>query len=558
MRPILSWRILQHACSPLWAAHHGGVHSLKRLFWIRCFALVWSVLSVGAAETNHDFRFLLRGEAATELAPHRRGNIYAPSILTGKNLWRMWYGGQGQDGHDRIHYAESTDAGRSWIKRGVVVENGTANHVNDPSVLRVGQEWLMFYTVAEQGTEDAIALATSSDGLVWKKEGVVLPAGSKGAWDSRLVGRPTVLHENGEFRLWYDGQPRPEDRASAQLNGPRGVGSATSKDGRNWTRHPANPVLRRGAGAVDVARMNEGYLLLYEGHQGTGVALSRDGVSWKDRGLLFGLSGTETDRFGQVTPHLVAWEHGWEVYLGAASRTTWDGNSIAAFTLPRLPDWPVATAAGVRFDPVLRDVEGWKVHVDPALLNGPAREEGTKALTMLANHLQRIKILVPAEPLARLQQMEIWIEHDHPLLKSMQYHPGREWLVEHGHDPRLWRKVHITQARELLSREQMLKHPAVILHELAHAYHDQVLGFEQPEIRAAFERARAAGSYTNVLLYTGRRVKHYALTDHKEYFAEGTEAFLYRNDFYPFVRAELKEHDETLHDLLKGIWGPAR
>ncbi|MCB1125347.1 MAG: hypothetical protein KDM81_02545, partial [Verrucomicrobiae bacterium] len=211
-------------------------------------------------------------------------------------------------------------------------------------------------------------------------------------------------------------------------------------------------------------------------------------------------------------------------------------------------------ADAVRFDPVIRDIEGWNVEVDPALLEGEHAEEGRRALTMLSNHLQRISILVPEEALARLKQIGIWIERSHPRLKAMQYHPSKEWLVEHGHDPRLARKVHITHARELLSREQMLKHPAVILHELAHAYHDQVLGFDNPEILAAYERAKAAGSYENVLLYTGERVRHYGLTDHKEYFAEGTEAYFYRNDFYPFVRAELKEHDAALHDLLKQIW----
>ncbi len=56
-------------------------------------------------------------------------------------------------------------------------------------------------------------------------------------------------------------------------------------------------------------------------------------------------------------------------------------------------------------------------------------------------------------------------------------------------------------------------------------------------------------------LFNGRQVSHYALTNHKEYFAEGTEAFFYRNDFYPFVRAELKLHDPALHDLLADIWG---
>ncbi len=211
----------------------------------------------------------------------------------------------------------------------------------------------------------------------------------------------------------------------------------------------------------------------------------------------------------------------------------------------------------VRFDPVLRDIEGWKVHVEPTLIDGEQREEGAKALTMLANHLQRIKILVPAEPLAKLQTIEIWIEHSHPRLGAMQYHPSKGWLVANGHDPRLTRKVHITQARELFSRGQMLKHPAVILHELAHGYHDQVLSFDNPEIIAAYDKAKAAGSYESVLLYTGKKVKHYGLVNHKEYFAEGTEAFFYRNDFYPFVRAELKEHDPTLHDVLMKVWGAA-
>ena len=73
-------------------------------------------------------------------------------------------------------------------------------------------------------------------------------------------------------------------------------------------------------------------------------------------------------------------------------------------------------------------------------------------------------------------------------------------------------------------------------------------------LEVSAEKARAAGNYEKVLAHTGRMVSHYGLTNHKEYFAEGTEAFFYRNDFYPFVRAELKEHDPALHDLLIKIW----
>ena len=41
----------------------------------------------------------------------------------------------------------------------------------------------------------------------------------------------------------------------------------------------------------------------------------------------------------------------------------------------------------------------------------------------------------------------------------------------------------------------------------------------------------------------------------KEYFAESTEAYFGVNDFYPFVRAELKEHDPTMFSLMETLWG---
>lgn len=213
-------------------------------------------------------------------------------------------------------------------------------------------------------------------------------------------------------------------------------------------------------------------------------------------------------------------------------------------------------AAGAqRFDPVVQDLHGWIVHVEPALLKGEHAQEGAAALSMLANHLERIALLVEGEQLAQLRKMEIWIEHACPGLGNMQYHPGLRWLVDHKHDPRLHKKVHIPVAAELLSRQQIIKHPAVILHELAHAYHDQVLGFNEPRIRAAFDQAKGAGNYRKVLDHRGKQVRHYALSNHKEYFAEATEAYFYRNDFFPFVNAELKLHDPGAHALLVDIWG---
>jgi len=224
------------------------------------------------------------------------------------------------------------------------------------------------------------------------------------------------------------------------------------------------------------------------------------------------------------------------------------------------PDAKEDVPTKAHWDPVIKHIEGWTVHVDPKLLEGEHAGEGARALTMLANHLQRIAILMPKDRLTKLREVGIWIEYDHPEInvEPGPYHPGVGWLTARGYDARLAKKVHITRAASLLERHHMIKHPAVILHELAHAYHDQVLGFDEPRIKAAYDKAMKDGLYDNVLLYTGRKVRHYAATNHKEYFAEGTEAYFYRNDFYPFVRAELKQHDPVLHDLLEDIWGPMK
>jgi hypothetical protein len=209
------------------------------------------------------------------------------------------------------------------------------------------------------------------------------------------------------------------------------------------------------------------------------------------------------------------------------------------------------------FDPVERDLEGWTLKLDPQMLDLENKEVADAALKSLANHLQRIKYIVPKDRLAKLQQLPIWIDWEHKL-GNMQYHPSRGWLLANGHDPRLVKHVHIPRAKQLLDPAQWAKHPYVVLHELAHSYHDQVLGFDNREVIDVYDRAKQAGTYEEVLLYTGRKVRHYGLTNHKEYFAESTEAYFGVNDFYPFVRAELKQHDPRMYELMKTVWGEIR
>lgn len=214
-------------------------------------------------------------------------------------------------------------------------------------------------------------------------------------------------------------------------------------------------------------------------------------------------------------------------------------------------------SAGEFYDPVEKAIEGWTVKVDPALLADENAEFGEQVFKALGNHLQRIEYIVPAERVAELKKLPIWLEHE-GVLGNMQYHPEANWLKKNGHDPRLVKHVHIPRAKSLLDRGTWAKHPYVVLHEFAHSYHDQVLDFDHPEIVAAYDAAKEAGIYEDVLAHTGKKVRHYALTNHKEYFAESTEAYFGVNDFYPFVRAELKQHDPRMYETLVDVWGKVR
>ena len=238
-------------------------------------------------------------------------------------------------------------------------------------------------------------------------------------------------------------------------------------------------------------------------------------------------------------------------YLGSAKCYSQMGRAFAEALLELQP-------AKLAYDPIEKEIEGWIVAVDPQLLTEEHREIGERAFEALANHLQRVKYIVPTDRLEQLTKLRIWLELDNQQLGSMQYHPSRGWLLANGHDPRLVKHVHIPQAKALFDPAMWAKHPYVVLHELAHSYHDQILGFDHDAVIETFNAARDAGIYEQVLLYTGKKVRHYGLSNHKEYFAESTEAYFGVNDFYPFVRAELKEHDPKMFELMQVVWGEVR
>lgn len=288
--------------------------------------------AVGAAP-----KVVLDPTGVLEAAPHGGGNAYAPEILLHNGIYRMWYGAQGRDGHDRILLAESPD-GLAWEPKGMVLDHGSAHHVNDPSVVKVGDTFFMYYTRAPVDVRDEIALATSADGVTWQERKTVLGPGEDGAWDSLLVGRPSVLYENGHFRMWYDGRrDLPTGAPAAGVpksdRSVRAVGYAESVDGLTWTRPQAEPVFGEDAGGVHVVRIGDTLVMTAESREGTRLASSTDGLAWKSEGLLAERSGADIDRFGHVTPFLLVEPESISLFAGAASSASWDRNRIVRVPL---------------------------------------------------------------------------------------------------------------------------------------------------------------------------------------------------------------------------------
>lgn len=207
--------------------------------------------------------------------------------------------------------------------------------------------------------------------------------------------------------------------------------------------------------------------------------------------------------------------------------------------------------------PLLPDVElrieGWTVRAESALV---ASAQWPSVRREIESQLYRIARVVPDGPLGKLRQVTIWAKLDDPVTTCAAYHPAAEWLREHKADVRMAKGVEIGNAANFVS--WTYEQPWMLLHELAHAYHDRFLpkGFENDDLMAGFEAAVKSKKYESVRHWNGSEACHYALTNPMEFFAESTEAYFGQNDFFPFVNAELKTFDPAAYTLLARLWGP--
>jgi hypothetical protein len=204
-----------------------------------------------------------------------------------------------------------------------------------------------------------------------------------------------------------------------------------------------------------------------------------------------------------------------------------------------------------------RKIEGFIVLIHPQVL-AHAREAAA-ALEELTKQAKAITGVVPAGPLAEIRKVRIWLEWDSYGASAAQFHPrhATAWLRLRGENPDKAGSVDINNTRHFIDWSRRGQ-PWMLMHELAHAYHNLVLGASHAGIKAAYKQAVERKLYESVLHVDGSKRRAYALVNDQEYFAELTEAYFGRNDFFPFDRHDLQKHDPTGYRLLREIWGEPR
>jgi predicted GH43/DUF377 family glycosyl hydrolase len=171
-----------------------------------------------------------------------------------------------------------------------------------PLVWKLGDEWQMWYTGFD-GTGYQTALATSTDLIHWKSQGIVMTYGEAGAYDAGGVTFGGLLMEsydlkaprtpkrwNGKYWVLYGCYPR---RGGYELR-PGAEGLAWSDDGKTWHRNSKNtPTLSiDGAKEWEQSCIYQPWLLEHDGKfwdfynaangfiEQSGIATSADLVHW--------------------------------------------------------------------------------------------------------------------------------------------------------------------------------------------------------------------------------------------------------------------------------------
>lgn len=236
---------------------------------------------------------------------------------------------------------------------------------------------------------------------------------------------------------------------------------------------------------------------------------------------------------------------------------------------PALPK-PAAARAKPKPDIVpgyeLRTIEGFTLLINRNALAEMAKVAGKYAvepMDVLESELKALNTILVPKVLKPLQTVRIFVEWDDvppgiTMTEEEKERGGRVVAVYRSGSPLRAAQegrvhplkinaVEIMTLKRLTEMHQpgRVKDQIVLLHELCHAIHNVFLGFENRDVRAAYQQAMDRNLYA----------KAYARSSAPEYFAEISSAYLDQCNFYPHNAGELKEYDPVGYRMMEQVWG---
>jgi hypothetical protein len=215
----------------------------------------------------------------------------------------------------------------------------------------------------------------------------------------------------------------------------------------------------------------------------------------------------------------------------------------------------------------VRKIQGFKVAINHKVLEQPTDEFPVKPLDVLESELKDLGRVLPAKWLVELHKVPVWVEWDEGDDDSgsrvIAQYLGGSFLAYARQGPNAALRannIEILTLRgltQIKQRDGNARNQIVLLHELVHAIHDKciALGFNNPDIRAAYRLAMDRKLYDKVQHVSGQTRRAYASTNEAEYFAEISCAYLDRCNYFPFTRDDLKGYDPTGYKLMEQVWG---
>ena len=191
------------------------------------------------------------------------------------------------------------------------------------------------------------------------------------------------------------------------------------------------------------------------------------------------------------------------------------------------------------------NINGWTVYFSSKFAKEP------KARKVITAKLQKqtafIAKTLPAKHVKVMRKADIWVEPGGHYRALARHHAFKGGIYQEKLNPQKYRDV------EIFGMFADVRHPSLVLHELAHVYHDRKLGWSDSKIERIYDRF--AASMPSAKDKCGKPNKAYALENHNEFFATFTEAYFYKTCNYPYSRAHIQKHHPQMYALLKKAWG---